>query len=313
MIDFTAGVLDIIQDPMSRGIGAGIKQEKSVTKTQPTKTTAPAKEKIQTKKNTVQAVVKNSKTTEVPADIQDILNSSAPAQRLDQAIFGNDKNYVSKLVNEMLDATVSKKLQDEIKAGKLSLKTSELGKTYATAVSYYKKLYDGSLIMTELRNKTEKKISDLINKRINNKIFSWQKNLGDFGKILLSKSKLASSLRATINKEVHTAITSLVSDKMISGINDALLGNLKKISDTIKTTINTQFKSQIENFVKLRSVVQEKIVAFMELKKEYEKKIADAIKSLTSKIGEAVKQFTKKMVDSLSNSVKSLVSGKKLA
>ncbi len=194
MVDLAAGVFDIINDPMSHGIGAGIGQEKVVTKTQPTKITVPKKQTT-TKKNTVQAVTKNTGTTKVPADIQDILNSSAPAQRLDQAIFGsNNGNYISTLVNEMLDATISKKLQAEIKAGKLSLKTSQLGKTYAIAVSYYKKLYDGSLIMTQLRNKTEKKISDLINKRINDKIFSWQKNLGDFGKILLSKSKLASSL-----------------------------------------------------------------------------------------------------------------------
>ena len=167
--------------------------------------------------------------------------------------------------------------------------------------------------MTELRNKTEKNISDLINKRINDKLFSWQNGSSEWTKLLLSKSKLASSLRNAVNTEVHNAIGSLVSDKMISGINDTLLKNLKSISGNIGMQLNTQFKGVIENAVKLKSVVQEKIVEFTKLKETYEKKIADTIKSLTTKIGEAIQQFTQKLVDTIGGSVKNLVSGLKLA
>lgn len=358
MINIGAGAASIINDtinnPMSRGIGASIKQTKV---SQSTKTWKPTQAVIQgkpaQKKNTLASVLSNigesvesigtsiTGTVQIPfdefatvgggfggafgqgiksssnstvssSDLKDILTSSAPAQRLSQELFGNQSNYISNLVNEMLDATVSKKLQDEIKKGRLSLQTSKLGKTYATAVAYYKKLYDGSLIMTQLRNKTEKKIADLINKKINGKLSSLNERLGDFGKILLSKSKLASSLRAIVNKEVHTVITSLVSDKMISGINDALLGNLKKIRDSISATFNEQFKTQIEKVVQLRSLVEKKIVEFMQLKQQYEKKIAEAIQSLTNKIGEALQEATNKMISSIGDSVKTAVAGIKL-
>lgn len=317
-IDFTAGIAGIINDPASRGIGAAIQQNKKTVKSNTIQTTAPkntVKSVLTDAKKTAQQITSStSQTKTANTDIvYDALTSGVPMQRINQQIFGNQSNYVTTLVNEMLDATVGRKLKDEIKKGKLSLQTSDVGKTYATAVAYYKKLYDGSLIMTQLRNKTEKNISDLINKRINDKLFSWQKNAPEWQRLLLAKSKLASSLRNTVNREIHTAITGLVSDKMISGINDALLNNLKKISGNIGTAINTQFKTQIESVVKLKSIVQEKIVAFTKLKQEYEKKISDAIKSLTNKISGAIQQFTQKLVDSLAGSVKSLVSGIKLA
>ena len=316
---------EAINNPASHGIGARIQQNKATIKITASQTTvakntiqsvlssnsASNDAKIMAQKITGSAKQTTSNTSSI--NIYDALTSGVPAQRISQQIFGNQTNYVTNLVNEMLDATVGKKLQDEIKKGKLSLQTSKIGETYATAVAYYKKLYDGSFIMTELRNKTEKNISDLINKRINDKLFSWQNGASDWTRLLLSKSKLASSLRNAVNKEVHNAITSLVSDKMISGINDALLKNLKSISGNIGTTLSTQFKSQIESVVKLKSVIQEKIVEFTKLKETYEKKIADTIKSLTTKIGEAIQQFTQKLVDTIGSSVKSLTSGLKLA
>ena len=325
MIDLTAGIMNIINDPMSRGIGAGIQQNKTTTTKATTTQTTAAKNTVQSvlssgnastdAKTTAQKVTGTVQSTNNTSlnDIYDTLTSGVPVQRISQQIFGNQTNYVTNLVNEMLDATVGRKLKDEIKKGKLSLQTSKIGETYATAVAYYKKLYDGSFIMTELRNKTEKNISDLINKRINDKLFSWQNGSSEWTKLLLSKSKLASSLRNAVNTEVHNAIGSLVSDKIISDINDSLLKNLKSISGNIGTTLNTQFKGQIENVVKLKSVVQEKIAEFTKLKETYEKKIADTIKSLTTKIGEAIQQFTQKLVDTIGGSVKNLVSGLKLA
>ena len=122
-------------------------------------------------------ITQTKPTTASSGNLQRAVESSAPMQRIDQDIFGNKTNYVNILVDEMFDATISKKIRDEIRKGNLSLKTSGLGKTYATAVAYYKKLFDGSIIMTKLRNKTEKNISKLINQSINDKIASWQKKL----------------------------------------------------------------------------------------------------------------------------------------
>ena len=284
-MSFAINIEDIV-DPARRGIGASVNQNTAIKATDTTKSSA--------KTNNLKRAV----------------TSPLPAERLSEEIFGSDnKNYISTLVNEMLDATVNKKLRDEIKNGRLSLQRSGIYKTYSTAVAYYKKLYDGSFIMTELRNKTEKNISKLINQRINDKIFGWQKRLPEWQRMLLAKSKLMSTLTQTICKEVHGAISSIFTDKMISGINDVLIGNLKSIKNSIGNTINTQLKSQIEAAIKLRSAVQDKIVAFVKMKQEYEQKIANAISAFTKKISEALAAFTQKLVGTLTDSIKNLASG----
>ena len=301
MINLATGVLDIVKNPDIRGVGANINQNTVSQKVNDTvqKQTA----------TTVQQATTQTKNS--VNNLSSIVASST--KQLSQQIFGDQTNYISTLVNKMLNTTVEKKLQDEIKQGNLSLQKDELDKTYTTATAYYKKIYDGSLSMKQISNKTEKNISDLINKRLIDKLSSWQNGSLDIQRVLLPQSKLVTSLRNSVINEVHTAISSLVSDKMISGINDTLLKNLKSISGNIGTTINTTFTPQIESVVKLKSIVQEKIVEFTKLKQEYEQKITSAIQSLTGKISEAMQQFTQKLVDSVAGSVKNLVSGLKLA
>lgn len=285
MINFTTGVLDIINNPMSHGFGAGIQQNT---------TTIKAKQTIP-QKNTIQSIIK-----------ENTVNTSSTTA------IDNETHSLDALVNEILNTSIEQKLRNDIKTGKLSLKQNKLDQTYATAVEYYKKIYDNSLSIAELRNKTEKKIAALINKRINNKINSFQNNISGVEKNILLKSKLAQSLRATAYKEIHTAIGSLVSNTMISSINNTLLQNLTNISSNINATINLRFKSNVESLIKLRSIVQEKIATFTQLKQQYEKKISDMVQSLTNKIGEAMQQFTQKLVNSLSGSVQSLNFGIKL-
>lgn len=317
VINLAQEVGKIITDPASRGIGAGVNQK------QQTKATDTASKDKQALSNTSfalftvgggfggafgQGVNDQSVTATTPSSgtMQRSIESPLPAERLASEIFGNKKNYVSTLVDEMLDATVNKKIRDEIKKGKLSLKTSKLATTYATAVAYYKKLYDGSIIMNQLRNKTEKNISKLINQSINDKVAAWQKKLPNWQRMLLSKSKLMSSLTNSVNEEVRRAIGSIVTDKMISGINDNIISSLKKINTNISTTITTKFKNEIEKAIKLRSAVQEKIVQFMELKRQYETKIYNAIQAFKNKIAEVISNFTKKLVSTLTDSIKSL-------
>ena len=317
VINFAQEVGKIITDPASRGIGAGVNQKQQ---TKATDTTSKDKQALS---NTSFALFTvnggfgsafnkglNNKpvtaTTPSSGTMRRSIESPLPAERLANEIFGNKKNYVSTLVDEMLDATVNKKIRDEIKKGKLSLKTSKLATTYATAVAYYKKLYDGSIIMNQLRNKTEKNISKLINQSINDKVAAWQKKLPNWQRTLLSKSKLMSSLTNNVNEEVRRAIGSIFTDKMISGINDSIINNLKKINTNISTTITTKFKDEIEKDIKLRSAVQEKITQFMELKRQYETKIYNAIQAFKNKIAEVISNFTKKLVSTLTDSIKSL-------
>ena len=313
-----------IEDPMSRGIGASVNQSS-------TKATDTSKGQALSNTNfalfTVgggfggafgQGINDNTSTSSTPTsaaakkasqgNLERAVKSALPAENLSKQIFGDKDNYVSTLVDEMLDAIVFKEAKEQIRKGQLSLETSKLGTTYATVVAYYKKLYDGSLIMNQLRNKTEKNISKLINQRINDKIFNWEKNLPGWTRILIGKSKIASQLTKAVNTEIKNAIGGIFTDKLISNINDGIIGNLKKIKSTISDTINTKLKDQIASVVKLRSVVTEKIKQFWELKKQYEQKIFKAIESFKQKITEAIANFTKKLVSSLTDSVKSLVS-----
>lgn len=317
-------ILQKIEDPMSSGIGASVNQSSTkatdTSKGQALSNTSFAlftsgggfggafgqgvNDKTSTSSTSTSAEAKKASQS----NLERAIKSALPAENLSKQIFGDKDNYVSTLVDEMLDATVFKEAKEQIRKGQLSLETSKLGTTYATVVAYYKKLYDGSLIMNQLRNKTEKNISKLINQKINDKIFNWEKNLPGWTRILIGKSKIASQLTKAVNTEIKNAIGGIFTDKLISNINDGIIGNLKKIKSTISDTINTKLKDQIANVVKLRSVVTEKIKQFWELKKQYEQKISKAIESFKQKITEAITNFTKKLVSSLTDSVKSLVS-----
>ena len=316
--DGVSSILKDIEDPMRNGIGASINQNKTkATDTSHGQALSNTNFALFTvgggfggafgqgiNSNTSSTTVTTKKTSQ--GNMERAAKSALPAERLSQEIFGNTNNYVSTLVDEMLDATVFKQAKESIRKGQLSLATSKLGTTYATVVAYYKKLYDGSFIMNQLRNKTEKNISKLINQRINDKIFNWEKNLPGWTRILIGKSKIASQLTKSVNLEIKNMIGGIFTDKLISNINDGIIGNLKKIKNTLNETITTKFKDQIANAVKLRSAITEKIKQFWELKKQYEQKIFKAIKSFKKKIVEAITTFTKKLVGTLTDSVKAL-------
>ena len=204
----------------------------------------------------------------------------------------------------MMGKTIDKMIEEQIDKGKLSLQTSKLGTTYATAYAYYKKLYDGSIIMTELRNKTEKNIAKTINQRINDKVASWQKGLPNWQKKLLANSKLMSSLTAAVNVETKKYIEAIFSDKTIKGINDAVIGNLKKIKNTINETIQVNFKDQIAYVKKLRTAIQEKIVFYQKLKKEYEQKIQKTLDEFKKQLTNVISKFTEKLVSTLTSAIK---------
>ena len=320
MINIGTGVADIINNPDAHGIGASIKDTKTKTKVE----TGEKNVKIikQTNKNNkqvnlidnlgkaIEETLKDStkKTTDIIKKKSEQITSNintATADGLAKEIFGIKKDtFVGNLVDDMMGKTIDKMIEEQIDKGKLSLQTSKLGTTYATAYAYYKKLYDGSIIMTELRNKTEKNIAKTINQRINDKVASWQKGLPNWQKKLLANSKLMSSLTAAVNVETKKYIEAIFSDKTIKGINDAVIGNLKKIKNTINETIQVNFKDQIAYVKKLRTAIQEKIVFYQKLKKEYEQKIQKTLDEFKKQLTNVISKFTEKLVSTLTSAIK---------
>ena len=319
MIDFTAAAKDIIMNPDKHGIGAGIQQDDKK------KTTDTAKKKNAVKetakkigKNTENAVKEEISAYKKAAADTVQQTSNAVLSQINvfsvnssiKEMFGNNTSYTNSLVDDVLKKSVDKMIQDEIKKGRLSLQTSKLGSTYATARAYYKKLYDGSFKMTQLRNKTAENISKSISQRINDKVARWQNGLPTWQKRVLANSKLMSSLTSIVKQETRNCIEAIFSDSVIKNVNDALIKNLKKTKNWINEQIKKNFSSQIAYLKKLRSAIQDKIKLYTEMKKKFEKRIATMLNQFKEKLASALKDFTSKMVDSLKGSVK--ISGIKI-
>ncbi len=320
MINIGAAASDIISDvinnPMNRGIGAGLPNNNSTVS-----------KNVQQSKNTIKAVTKpvakGNTATVKRSPVKDTVNrQNNTAQSVSNDDIGNllkeliGANKQGTTLNNLVDATLKKSvdemLEQEIKKGRISLQTSKLGTTYATAKAYYKKLYDGDKIMIDLRNKTEKNISNTINHAINKRLSSWQNGMPKWQKTLLANSKLASSLRKYVNTITQNCIQGIFGDSVLNSWNSAILRNIKKVKDAIKTQFNTTFKGGIEYMQKLKKAIADKIKLYQEMKARYEKHIASIINDYKEKITNAIKQFTDHLASAIGGSIKSMVAGIKL-
>lgn len=327
MINIGAGVADIVNSSMGQGIGSAIKQNsiKQVTKTWKKET--PIIQGRPYKKNTLQSVLSNAASSAVKQvgtavtetiqkqgkSIQGSVTEDTVGELFKTLIGGNRQaNTLSGLVDMTMKKSVDEMLTEQIKKGKLSLQTSKLGKTYATAIAYYKKLYDGDKIMMDLRNKTEKNISKVINQSLNDKLSSWQNKLSSWQKHLLANSKLTSSLQKYISDQTAKCIQGIFGDSVIKNWNSKLIGNLERIKKSIKDQIQVTFKGGIEYYQKLRQAIADKIKIYQEMKTRFEQHITSVINDYKKKIFGAIQSFTNKLVESIGASVKSLVSGIKL-
>lgn len=315
-------MLDDIYRPDKRGIGAGINQSSENSTTASATITI----KNNSNKNTIQSVLKNTGTAvnkTVKTGVTDTINQTIKAStanvekslgELTRELLTDKGGSVSinGVLNSVMKKTVDQIINDEIKKGSLSFQTSKLGTTIAKVRSYYKKLYDGDVIMLNLRNKAEKNITKAITQSLNDKLASWQKGLPNWQKRLLANSKLASSLQSFLKIQTQNCIKSIFGDSLISGINNKLLKNLTNIKDAIKTQFNTTFKGAIEYAAKLQKAIAEKIVQFQEMKKKFEQHISSIINEYKKKISEAIQNFTNKLVSTITSSIKVSLSGVKL-
>ena len=308
-----------IIDPASRGIGASIDQG------QKTSTTVSINDILKgtisssnTSKNTIQSIISSSKDT-VSKSIK-----TGTTTTIDNALKKSTTNIekslgeltkelltdkggsvsINGILNSVMKKSVDQIINDEIKKGKLSFQTSQLGTTIAKVRSYYKKLFDGDVIMLNLRNKAEKNIAKTLTQALNDKLSSWQNGLQDWQKRLLANSKLASTLTNFIKVQTNNCIKAIFGDNLIKGINNTLLKNLTNIKDAIKTQFNTTFKGAIEYATKLRKAIADKIEAFKEMKKKFEQHISSIVNEYKKKIAEAIQNFTQKLVSTITSSIK---------
>ena len=329
MIDIGAGVADIINNPANRGIGAGINQNiksvKQVTRSWKKQTSIVQEKPYQ--QNTIKSVLNNAVKNTVKATgtavsetVNTAIKNTAGAIKEDTLgemmrtlITGNRQaNTIASLAEMTMKKSIDELLQDQIKKGKLSLQTSQLGKTYATAKAYYKKLYDADKMMMDLRNNTEKNITSIINKGINDKLAAWQKGLPKWQRNILANSKLASSLQTYIKNATANCIKGIFGDSVIKNWNTKLLDNLKRLKTSIQDQFNKTFKGGIEYYQKLKQAIADKIKLYQEMKTRFEKHITSVINDYKKKISDAIQSFTKKLVSSIGDSIKSLASGIKL-
>ena len=326
-------ISDVINNPMNHGIGAGLPNNQPTVNTRPITVSVPKNDTQQ--KNTIKAVsgqTKNSTIQQIgnaiketgTVIVKDTINRQK--QNVQRAATSNDIGSLlvtliganrqgatlSGIVDMTMKKSVDEMLQQQIKKGQISLQTSKLGKTYATAKAYYKKLYDGDKMMMDLRNKTEKNISNTINQAINKRLASWQNGMPQWQKLLLANSKLASSLRQYVNNVTQNCVRGIFSDSVLNSWNNAILNNVKKIKDAIKIQFQTTFKGGIEYVQKLKQAIADKIKLYQEMKARYEKHIASIINDYKEKITNAIKQFTDHLASTIGGSIKSMVAGIKL-
>lgn len=313
-IDLAAGIKDMLENPHKTGIGASINNvqpkvyndSKSIIIKSNDSAQKTSNNKSGNLTNTATNNTNKTKTTSTTKETKTV--SSSPSKdlsisALSKQIFGDKSIYIKTIADDMMQKTINDMIKEQIRKGTISVQTSKIGKAYSTAYAYYKKLYDGSIIMKELRNKTEKNIAKTINKSLNDKIAKWQNGLPNWQKKILANSKIMSTLTTFVNNETQKVMQSLFSDTFIKNVNDVVLKNLKKIKDSIQNTISTGFKKQIEQLKELRSKIQERIKVFMEMKEKYEKKIMDTLNQYKEKLAEAIKQFTDKLVNDLKGKI----------
>ena len=323
-----ANIIDtsILTDPMQHGIGAGLTQNKKTSQTIPVNSSNKQKQSSD-KKNTSSAVLnKTAQSITVTAGtiVTDIVKTTdqAATTTVNETTIGDltrilitggkNESSIADLANMMMKKSVDQILNEEIKKGKIKLQTSELGTTYATAKAYYKKLYDGDKILTDLRNKTEKNISKSINQKFNDTLKNWQDKLPEWQKNILIRSKLASSLQNYVSTLTKNCINNIFGDSVIKNWNDALVKNLNKIKDTLKTKFNETFKGGIEYYKKLRKAIADKIKLYTEMKQKFEQHITSIINEYKNKIAKAVSEFTTKLVNSITSSIKTAIGSIKL-
>ena len=321
MINVGTDVTNIINDSAYSQINT-VKQQSITHITKSWKKVAVVEKESSQNKNTIASVLSKANQSAIKMTNEPVTETISTASKTIQNTIDNIKieDMVKKVLSdgennlslsELTDSTlknsVDSMLKNQIKDGTLSLNTNDLDKTYATVTAYYKKLYDDSLVMKQLRNKTEENISNTINKAINDKLFSWQNELLGQQKNILNQSKLMTTLNTFVTQETKKCIEGILDDTIAKNQNEIIVNNLKTIQGSIQKQFETTLKTGIEQYQKLRQVIAEKIKVYQEMKQKFEQHIASIVNGFKEKIANAIQDVTKKITDAIGGSVKAAV------
>ena len=287
MINLTAGITDIINNPASRGIGSTVSQTAQKKVTDVTGT----------------AVQPVSSTT--------IKNG---IDNLRAILMGQDKNAssVTDIADAFLKKSVDKLLDGQVKNGKLSLSDKNLDTAFATASATYKNLFDNGKTIMDLRNDTVKNLDKVMQQAINNKLNTWQLGGQDWQRQILAKSKLAETLQKAISVETQKCVTAIFNEDTLKQFNSSLTDNLKRITKNVQGTLQTSFKSVLDTKSKVRQAIANKIQAFTEAKAKVMQQISSVIATYKEKIASVISDLTSKMASSAQSLIASVAGGLKL-
>lgn len=255
-------------------------------------------------KETAQETKKKATDTvsEASKKIQDKINGVSIEAEIKNAFSGSDIGF---LINDLMNDSIDELVEDELDKARQNFNVSDAGQALATAESYYKKIFDSEKIMTGMRDDFSDNLSKKINSVVNDRLFDLQNSLGgEWGRKLLGKSKLASTITNAINKEVSTVVNAIISDKMIAGVSEDIINMVTRTQNTIKDQITTQLNDEIEYAKELRKTVEDKIQLFQEQKKIYQKKLEQQVQKLQNAINDAIKKVEQIIISEISKVIK---------
>ena len=196
-------------------------------------------------------------------------------------------------------------VKNELDKARQNFTLSDTGQMIGTAESYYKQIFDSEKIMTDMRDDFSEHLSKSINSVVNDRLYDLQNSLGgEWGRKLLGKSKLASTITNAINKEVANVVNAVISDEVIAETSQDIIDLVTNIQSSAKEQIETQFGDEIEYAEKLQKSVEDKIELFEEQKKIYQEKLEAQVEKLQEAINEAIQQVEQIIINEISKVIK---------
>ena len=240
--------------------------------------------------------------TEASKKVQDKISGINVEAEIKNAFSGSDFGF---LINELLDDSIDEIVKDELDKARQNFTLSDTGQMIGTAESYYKQIFDSEKIMTDMRDDFSKHLSKSINSVVNDRLYDLQNSLGgEWGRKLLGKSKLASTITNAINKEVANVVNSVISDEVIAETSQDIIDLVTNIQSSAKEQIETQFGDEIEYAEKLQKSVEDKIELFEEQKKIYQEKLEAQVEKLQKAINEAIQKVEQIIINEISKVIK---------
>lgn len=238
MFNLGIDVLNIINNPMGHGFGAGIQQNTT----------------INTKNSSIQPIIGQKRQTtksetnsgkKVIVDVTGKKRQIKPQTKTNESLnlksvlSGNGKQTTdtTKLVDSFLFNAVNTMLNDQIKKGNLLLDDKNIGTTFVVVSSVFKKILDNDKDLITLRNDTTKDLDKAMKQETTNKLNEQMKGKQGQQRKLLNQSKLAGTLNSFISLETVKCVSAILNGNSTSSFSKSLSDSLKYINNIVTTSM----------------------------------------------------------------------------